>query len=191
MENEKPLGRKSNRLPEWDYSQPGEYYITIVTKDRQPIFGEIVYGEMRLNPLGEVVWEVWKTLPARYPQIELGTAVVMPDHFHCIINIMDDSTAGAIPEVGAIHELPLHDPSQHESPLRETQRETMVSRRRMLIPMVVGYFKMNTAKRINEVRDTPGFPVWQRNYHDRIIRSDEEYQGIEWYIANNPANGED
>ena len=183
MEIEKPLGRRSIRLPEYDYSQPGEYYITIVTKDREPLFGEIVDGEMRLNAMGEVVWEVWKTLPVRFPRIELGTSVVMPDHFHCIIHIMD---VGAIPEVGAIRVGAIH-----ESPLRETQQETMVSRRRMLIPMVVGYFKMNTSKRINEMRDTPGFPVWQRNYHDRIIRTDEEYRGIEWYIANNPANGEE
>jgi putative transposase len=178
LQNEKPLGRRSIRLPDFDYSQPGEYFITIVTKDREPLFGEFVDGEMRLNALGEIVREVWKTLPARYPRIELGASVVMPDHFHCIINIMDVGAirVGAI-HVGAIHELPLH--------------EKMVSRRRMLIPLVVGYFKMNTAKRINELRDTPGFPVWQRNYHDRIIRSDEEYRGIEWYIANNPINGED
>ena len=177
MQDEKPLGRKSNRLQDFDYSQPGEYYITIVTKDREPMFGEIVDGEMQLNALGQIVMDIWNALPSRFQKIELGAAVVMPDHFHCIINIMD---VGAI-RVGAIH----------ESPLRETQHETMVSRRRMLIPLVVGYFKMNTAKRINEMRDTPGFPVWQRNYHDRIIRSDEEYRGIEWYIANNPTNGED
>ena len=62
------------------------------------------------------------------------------------------------------------------------------SRRRMKIPMVIGRFKMNTAKRINQIRDTPGLPVWQRNYYEHIIRSEKEYLQIEAYIENNPAN---
>ncbi len=58
----------------------------------------------------------------------------------------------------------------------------------MMIPMVVGYYKMNTAKRINESNGTPGFPVWQRNYYEHIIQSDDEYATIDAYIASNPDN---
>src|SRR5690349_3753763 len=126
--NPQKYHRRSIRLPDYDYSQPGAYFITIVTRGREPLFGEIKDGEMHLNDAGRIVWDVWNSLPARYPQIALGAAVVMPNHFHgnVIIN-----------PVGAIHELPLQD-----LPPRERQ----LQRRRMTIPLVVGYFKMNTAK---------------------------------------------
>jgi REP-associated tyrosine transposase len=104
---------------------------------------------MQRSEAGRIVWDVWNLLPKRYPQIELGAAVVMPNHFHGNV-IINDPPVGAIP-VGAIHELPLR-----ESPLQE--------RRRMILPLVVGYFKMNTAKRINEILGAQGIPVWQRNY---------------------------
>ena len=90
-------GRRSIRLPDYDYSQPGAYFITIVTRGRECLFGEIKEGEMQLSNAGQIVWDVWNSLPARYPQTGLGTAQVMPNHFHGIIII----------PVGAIHELPL------------------------------------------------------------------------------------
>ncbi len=86
----------------------------------------------------------------------------MPDHFHGIIEI-----------VGDVHEPPLLNHSQ--------------PRRVMTIPLVVGYFKMNTAKQINNVRETPGNYVWQRNYYDKIIESDEDYGSISEYILTNPS----
>ena len=58
----------------------------------------------------------------------------------------------------------------------------------MLLPLVVGYFKMNTAKRINLFRQTTGVPIWQRNYYEHIIRSDNEYAQIAEYILTNPLN---
>ena len=56
----------------------------------------------------------------------------------------------------------------------------------MLLPKIVGYFKMNAAKRINEQRQTTGVPVWQRNYYERIIRDDDELTRTREYIVNNP-----
>ena len=48
----------------------------------------------------------------------------------------------------------------------------------MTLPMVVGYFKMNTARNINQMRGTPGLPVWQRNYYEHIIRGMNDLQTI-------------
>jgi hypothetical protein len=89
--------RRSIRMPGYDYSQPGAYFVTLVTHGRECLFGEIENSEMHLNDAGRIVWDIWNSLPARYPQIALGAAVVMPNHFHGIVTI----------EVGAIHELPL------------------------------------------------------------------------------------
>jgi len=164
-------GRRSIRLPDRDYSQPGAYFVTMVTHGRECLFGDVHHGELRLTDAGEIVWEVWNALPARYPQISLGAAVVMPNHFHGIIII------NVMPAVGAIHELPLR-----QAP---SQRAT---RRRMTIPLVVGYFKMNSAKRINEILDSRGMPVWQRNYYEHIIRDQAEHNRIHLYIEANPVN---
>ena len=163
--------RRSIRVPDYDYSQPGAYFITIVAWRRECLFGEIKVGEMRLNETGQVVWNVWNSLPARYPQITMGMAVVMPNHFHGIVEIHEP--VGAIP-VRAIHELPLR-----------VRRET---RRRMTLPLVVGYFKMNTAKRINKILNSEGIPVWQRNYYEHIIRDDQEHNRIHLYIESNVDN---
>ena len=56
----------------------------------------------------------------------------------------------------------------------------------MLIPKVVGYFKMNSGKRINQQRGAPGASVWQRNYYERVIRNERELNAIRQYIADNP-----
>ncbi|MEA1959018.1 MAG: transposase [Chloroflexota bacterium] len=58
----------------------------------------------------------------------------------------------------------------------------------MLIPKIIGYAKMNAAKRINQSRNTQGNPVWQRNYYERVIRDENESNGVRQYIADNPAN---
>jgi putative transposase len=160
--------RQSTRLPDYDYSQPGAYFITIVTRGRECLFGEIKDSEMYLNDAGRIVWDVWNSLPARYPQIALGAAVVMPNHFHGNV-IINETPVGAI----------------HESPLRVGDQ---MQRRRMTIPLVVGYFKMNTAKRINELLGSQGVPVWQRNYYEHIIRDDEEQNRIHLYIEANIDN---
>jgi putative transposase len=159
--------RHSIRLPDYDYSQPGAYFITLVTQGRERSFGEIQNDEMHLSKAGQIVWEIWKSLPARCPQIEVGTAIVMPDHFHGIVKILAS--------VGAVHEPPRRVTDQME-------------RRRMTLPLVVGYLKMNTTKRINLLRGLEGVPVWQRNCYERIIRNDGEYARIHRYIKANAAN---
>lgn len=53
-------------------------------------------------------------------------------------------------------------------------------------PTISG-FKSAATKRINDLRDNPGCPVWQRNYYDRVIRSEKELANIRQYIADNPA----
>ena len=81
--------RKSIRLKAYDYSQPGAYFVTVVTNNRKPLFGEIVEGKMLLNALGEYVDRAWVWLGTRYPYVELDEYVVMPNHLHGIIFITD------------------------------------------------------------------------------------------------------
>ncbi|MGR3310202.1 MAG: transposase [Candidatus Brocadiales bacterium] len=155
--------RKSIRLKEYDYSQPGAYFVTICTQDRKCLFGNIVNDKTVLSQMGKIASEFWNNLHEYYGNIALDQFIVMPNHVHGIIMINDNT-------VGAIHELPL-------------QRN---ERRRMLIPKVIGFFKMNTAKQINIIRNTSGIQVWQRNYYEHIIRNEDKLNRIRKYIINNP-----
>ncbi|MFA6271438.1 MAG: transposase [Candidatus Paceibacterota bacterium] len=169
--------RRSIRLNGYDYSQAGAYFVTICVHERECLLGEIVDEEMQLNQSGRIVAAEWIRLGELRKEIELGESVVMPNHFHGVVIFNEYIGVGAI-HVRAIHELPLH---QHESfpPIRQ-------QRRKMALPTIIGRFKMITAKRINIDRDTPGVPVWQRNYHEHIIRNETDYNRIAEYIASNP-----
>jgi len=159
--------RRLRRLRNYDYSQAGGYFITICTYNREYLFGEIINQEMMLNYVGRIVEEWWVELEKKFSSVKLDDYVIMPNHTHGIITIVE----GEWDDVGAIHELPLQD---------------KIERRRMLIPKMVGYFKMNSAKYVNRVRNTEGTPLWQRNYYEHVVRSEDEWNRIRQYIRNNP-----
>ena len=89
--------RKSIRLKEWDYTEPGAYFVTICTHNREPLFGQVVDGKMVLNEYGQIVWEEWFRTAAVRPNVELfeDEFVVMPNHIHGIIWIVGDENVGA------------------------------------------------------------------------------------------------
>jgi putative transposase len=155
--------RKRLRLKDYDYSQPGAYFVTICTKDREHRFGEIVGGQMRQNDLAAVVQSCWDDLPNHYPNVGLDEFVIMPNHVHGIVIIMDDP-------VGATSRRP----------------PTGAGKPRPYLGNVVAYFKYQSAKRINEISNTPGAHVWQRGYYDHIIRDNRSMERIRDYIRENP-----
>jgi REP-associated tyrosine transposase len=77
--------RRSIRIPGYDYSRAGAYFITMVTHERACLFGEVVEGEVRLSDFGLVADECWRLTPEHFPAVELGAYVVMPNHVHGII----------------------------------------------------------------------------------------------------------
>ncbi|MDD3806815.1 MAG: hypothetical protein PHE86_02090 [Candidatus Marinimicrobia bacterium] len=166
--------RQSIRLKDYDYSQPGAYFVTICTQNQECLFGKIVDGKMVLNECGKITKQCWLDIPNHYSNAELDEFVIMPNHIHGIIIIV-----GGI-NVGAIHESP-----QHESPLPP---HSTITRRKMLLPKIIGFYKMNSAKQINQIRHMPGTPVWQRNYYEHIIRNENENElnRVHKYIINNP-----
>jgi hypothetical protein len=89
-----PNRRKSLRMKGFDYTQPGPYFVTTVTRNRECLFGEIVNGNMRVNEFGCIVAEAWEWLRKQFPYLEAGESIVMPDHFHGIILIGDGHDQG-------------------------------------------------------------------------------------------------
>ena len=95
--------RRSIRLREYDYSQAGAYFVTVVVQGRACLFGDVVGTEMRLNDAGEMIRRVWQEIPVRFPGIALDTFIVMPNHIHGIISIVQPVGA---PLVGAQEAVP-------------------------------------------------------------------------------------
>jgi putative transposase len=156
--------RRSTRLKGYDYSASGGYFVTICTHQRECLFGKIIDGKMGLNEFGQTVAEEWERSLTMRQNIELDTSVVMPNHFHGIVKITDT--------VGAQCIAPLPTDKLYRQP-------------QSLGSFVAG-FKMAVTKRINTIRETPGVPVWQRNYYDRIIQDEDALHQICQYIVNNP-----
>ena len=163
--------RRSIRMKGFDYSEAGAYFVTICTQNRECLFGDVVDGKMQLNDAGHMVKRWWNELDQKFPNVVMDEFIVMPNHVHGIIVITDNK---ATVPVGAIHELPL--------------QNNWKQRRIITLPKIIGYFKMNTAKRINQLNQRSGQPVWQRNYYERVIRSEDKLNRIRQYISDNPLN---
>lgn len=88
--------RRSIRLRGYDYSEDGAYFVTVCTHSREPVFGEIQNGEMRLNAIGNSVKKCWNGIPNHYPVIVLDAFVVTPNHIHGIVVIKRDPTPDSV-----------------------------------------------------------------------------------------------
>ncbi len=168
--------RRSIRLPGFDYASPGAYFVTVVVKHRECLFGDVVDGEMRLNDAGRIVDETWRRLSDRFPTIP-DSWVVMPNHVHGVVMWIPDPAG----------------PGRDES--RPYGQRRFIGRRGDIydapdLGELVRTFKAITTHRISRIGDTFGLPIWQRNYHERIIRSERHLHAIRAYIANNPREWE-
>jgi putative transposase len=100
MPNNPRPRRRSLRLPGYDYSQAGAYFVTACTQNRVVLFGEVIDGDVRLNEMGTIVQQIWDDLPTHYHGIDLDAFIVMPNHVHGIIILADESARRhAIPEI--------------------------------------------------------------------------------------------
>jgi len=107
--------RRSIRLKGYDYSQPGAYFITICTYRRACLLGDVIEGDMHLNPLGNMAWQCWQAIPDHFPHAVLDAFVVMPNHVHGIVWIVDGLNPSAA-MVGANDYSPLPDSPPQPSP---------------------------------------------------------------------------
>jgi len=172
--------RNSIRLKGYDYSQSGAYFITICAKDRECLFGEMVDGKMALNSAGQIVYDEWLRTGEIRSNAALDVCVAMPNHFHGIIVISN-------PAVGATHRI-AHDVMVAHDVAQDVMPDKTISKRAThrvaptkpcgpvsgSISAIIGQFKSIATKKINQLRNTPGVAVWQRNYHEHIIRNEEE-----------------
>lgn len=173
MYNQDIHHRRSIRLQGYDYSQAGLYFVTICSYQREPLFGAVIENSMKLNLTGSLIDKLWSELPEKFPQIKLHEYIVMPNHIHGIIEIVT-------PE-GVIN----HAPTESGITVG-AQFIAPCLAKRYTIGNIIRVFKARCTHAVNSIRNTPGLPVWQRNYYEHIIRNEAAYLKIADYIKNNP-----
>ena len=149
--------RRSIRLPDYDYASVGGYFVTICNHQKECLLGEVKDCRVVLNDYGNLVLDSWLWLEKQYPYVELGKFVIVPNHVHGVILITDSNQGGS----------------------RTAPTVKPLGR-------VIGAFKTFSSRRINALRHTPSWPVWQRNYYEHVLRAEEGLYVINKYIENNP-----
>lgn len=158
--------RRSIRLRGYDYSQDGAYFITICTYGRECLFGSITEGELSLNEYGLAVRAEWMKTSQVRTNLETDVFVVMPNHFHAVLFI--GKTTGTARRAAT------------------DTREAFGRPRSDSLPTVVRSFKAAVTKLVNDLRGTPGMPVWQRNYYEHVVRGEADLEIIRDYVTGNP-----
>ena len=171
--------RRSIRLKEYDYSQQGWYFITLCTKDRKRLFGKVVDSNIKLNEWGKIAEKEWLKTAEIRKNIIIDRYIIMPNHLHGIIGIVDGEAGYS---KGTMHRAP----TVLAPPKEQFGKPTTNS-----IPTIIRSYKAVITKTINSRRNTPGSPVWQKNYYERVIRNEPEINRIRKYIIENPAKWQD
>ncbi|NBL65852.1 hypothetical protein GV828_11630 [Flavobacterium sp. NST-5] len=191
--------RRSIRLQGYDYSQEGLYFITICCQDRAHLFGKVVSGEMILNSYGEIAQEEWLNTTEIRDNVLLHEFVVMPNHFHSIIEIKFQKGNN---EIGKFQS-----PSQTVGAIIRGYKIATIKKIKDYILNIGEKSSGRTNEKINstgELQFAPiapiaptekikelDFKIWQRNYYEHIIRSEQAYERISDYIRNNPKRWND
>ncbi len=163
------------RLKRYDYSKDGAYFVTILTRERECLFGEIYNGKMILNDAGKMVQKVWDEIPKFYEGITIDAFQIMPNHVHGIVTIVRAGPR-ACP-----------DPIKGNLACRQGRPQGVA----LTVSDIVHRFKTLTTKMYIDGVDRHHWPsfnrrLWHRNYYEHIIRDEQSLGQIRQYIINNP-----
>ena len=173
--------RRSIRLPGYDYSQPGAYFVTICTRGRSCVLGDVSEGVVRLSKSGQIAQDTWMWLGSQYLYVELHEYVIMPNHLHGLIMIHDVAGRGgsrAAPATDSMAPLELGD-----DPISDMIKVKPMGE-------LVGAFKTVSTKQVNLLRGSPGAQLWQRGFYEHVVRKPREIDRLRTYIVQNPLKWE-
>jgi REP element-mobilizing transposase RayT len=157
--------RNSVRSPFDDYRTPGAYFITVCVFRRRAVLSQVVDGRAYPSSLGRLVLREWADLPRRFAWLAIDAFVVMPDHLHGLLWITD-SLARQRPK-------PAAGPAERS------------------VGAALGQLKSRVTKAAVEQGLWPKEErLWQRGYHDRIVRSESGLRAARGYISVNPIRWE-
>jgi REP element-mobilizing transposase RayT len=155
--------RKSPRAKWLDYNE-GEYFVTVCTHNWIHYFGEIVDGKMQLSQMGHFLTECLENTKKHQQHINILQYVVMPNHFHAIIEVEQTDTACRVPTC------------------EERVEKEIQHYRQPLLSTYIGSLKSAVTKYAHMIN---GKFMWQKRYHVHAIRGTEDRNNISQYIENN------
>lgn len=183
------------RIKWWDYSENGDYFITIRTNRKCNILGKIFNNEVELNIRGKIVKRYLLEIPNHFENCLLGSWVIMPDHVHLILHIRNKQNMVETQQCCVSN--------GYNVETKETQRccvstnqhnldtdvhsNTFYKLKPKSIPVIIRSFKSICTRKIHEMENNKQFK-WQRSFYDEVIFNDQVLQEIEIYIKNNPKN---
>jgi len=152
--------RRSIRLPEYDYNQPGAYFVTICTHGHKCLLGDVINNAVQLSSYGQLAATYWTWLAEQYVYVQLDQWIIMPNHLHGVIIVDDVQWCRGGSRTA---------PTKHKP-----------------LGRLIGAFKTVSTKRINRTRPASGTRFWQRNYYEHVVRNENELDRIRQYIIDNP-----
>jgi len=175
-------------MKEFDYAMDARWFVTVCTHERKCTLGEIVEGEempeVKLSEVGKIVEECWFAITDHFPNVVLDEFVIMPNHIHGLLEIID-----------ARHHTDAPDDNNPATsgrgvacyaPTGSGERFSGISAKPQSLGTIIRSFKSAVTKRINELYGKSDEPFWQRNYYEHGIRSDKSLEKIQNYIKENP-----
>jgi REP element-mobilizing transposase RayT len=162
--------RRTLRLAAYDYGQAGAYFITLCTHLRLPLLGAVRDGVVVLSAAGSIVEEEWLRTCRLRPRVVLDVYVIMPNHIHGIL-FLGERADGSL---------------RHSA---EAGCRAFVSPADTVGAIVRGV-KAASTSRIRRLSARPDIQVWQREYHDHVIRDERDLSRIREYIETNPLKWE-
>ncbi len=172
--------RKHIRLPGWDYSSEGVYFITICCNDRESFFGSLIDNKMILSAIGDMASRFWKEIPEHFNHARLDEFVIMPNHIHGII-ILDYSLIG---KPNIMHESPVG--TRHGMTLRQDGINKFSNPVKNSISVIINQYKSSLKRWCNK-NGNNSFK-WQSRFYDHIIREEDSIEQVREYIRSNPKN---
>ena len=208
---------ETTRKPDWDYSNEGFYFITICTKDRTNYFGEIAEGKMNLNSLGKIAEQCLIDIPKHFPHTRLDEYIVMPNHVHFIIEIIENVNKKNTNEVDAVGAGDAMDVGDAMDAGDNVETQNFASLHyphyprpssSSLLPSSSPFSKTNSSKNKfgpqskNLASIVRGYKIgvkkwatenninffWQSRFYDVIIKNEKSLNNIRHYIKQNPLN---
>ena len=175
---------KPTRAQWWDYRNAGAYFVTINTDNMKSYFGTVTENQMFLSASGSIAKFKWIGIPRHVKHVELGNFVVMPNHIHGILYIMDDAVD--VSEDDSARHVGLDDSARHALQLQilgKTPGQLRLQKPgKNSLSTIIGSYKSAVTK---ECRERSLEFSWQPRFHDRIIRDEKEFSMLEKYIDTN------
>jgi len=163
--------RRSPRLPGHDYRSDGLYFVTICAAQMRLRFGTILNGELQLNGLGRLIYDEWRRLAIARANLRLDHFVVMPNHLHGLLRIVE--------------------PDERDSRQLSGTEAGAVTIQSGSLGAIIGQFKAAVSRRAKAEGINGDTPIWQRGFYDHIVRDERTLNEIRRYIIENPARWHD